>query len=249
MSPTLLRASTLASIACVGLFSASASATVTTYVDVATFDDASKTSIVVTFEEREWTVAVSHEFFGSIASGGITFVPIASPPVLPPNLFVAPPTQTNFCCALSSRTLTSSGDEDIDLVFAAPPRAVGFVSYSNGGQPIVYTITFVGGGQQTIISPQPANTKGFIGFTSGEPIAKLNWTSDIGALVNTGIDDVRIGTVSCPADLDGDGIVGAADLAILLGAWAGGGIGDLDGSGVVGGADLAILLGAWGPCP
>lgn len=51
-----------------------------------------------------------------------------------------------------------------------------------------------------------------------------------------------------PADLDGDGIVGAADLAILLGSWGSceGCPADLDGDGVVGAADLAILLGSWG---
>ncbi len=51
-----------------------------------------------------------------------------------------------------------------------------------------------------------------------------------------------------PADLDGDGIVGAADLAILLGSWASckGCPADLDGDDVVGAADLAILLGSWG---
>jgi len=48
-----------------------------------------------------------------------------------------------------------------------------------------------------------------------------------------------------PSDLDGDGIVGAADLAILLGQWGGAGSGDLDGDGNVGASDLAILLGAW----
>jgi len=48
-----------------------------------------------------------------------------------------------------------------------------------------------------------------------------------------------------PADLDGDGVVGAPDLAILLGNWGGAGTGDLDGDGVVGPADLAALLGAW----
>lgn len=56
----------------------------------------------------------------------------------------------------------------------------------------------------------------------------------------------------CPADFDGDGSVGGADLAILLGSWGTAGKGgsphDLDGDGGVGGADLAILLGAWGPC-
>lgn len=50
---------------------------------------------------------------------------------------------------------------------------------------------------------------------------------------------------SClPADLNCDGEVGGADLAILLGAWGTNGA-DLDGDGAVGGADLAILLGAW----
>jgi hypothetical protein len=49
-----------------------------------------------------------------------------------------------------------------------------------------------------------------------------------------------------PADLNGDGVVNAADLAILLGAWGSAGPGDLDGDGVVGSSDLAVLLGAWG---
>ncbi|TVQ30659.1 MAG: DNRLRE domain-containing protein [Phycisphaeraceae bacterium] len=54
----------------------------------------------------------------------------------------------------------------------------------------------------------------------------------------------------CPADLDGDGVVGSSDLAILLGAWGDwGGPFDVDGSGLVGSGDLAALLGAWGPCP
>jgi hypothetical protein len=49
------------------------------------------------------------------------------------------------------------------------------------------------------------------------------------------------------ADLDCDGEVGGADLAILLGAWGSvGGASDLDGNGAVDGADLALLLGQWG---
>ncbi|MGA1630611.1 MAG: dockerin type I domain-containing protein, partial [Phycisphaerales bacterium] len=50
---------------------------------------------------------------------------------------------------------------------------------------------------------------------------------------------------SNPADLNGDGVVNGADLAILLSAWGGSGPADLDGDGAVTGADLAILLGAW----
>lgn len=48
-----------------------------------------------------------------------------------------------------------------------------------------------------------------------------------------------------PGDLDGDGSVGAADLAILLGQWGGSGSADFDNDGSVGAADLAVMLGLW----
>ncbi|TVQ33768.1 MAG: hypothetical protein EA376_01350 [Phycisphaeraceae bacterium] len=64
---------------------------------------------------------------------------------------------------------------------------------------------------------------------------------------------LRLVTTGCPADLDGDGLVGSSDLAVLLGCWgpiAGAcGPADLTGSGDIGSADLADLLGQWGPCP
>ncbi len=47
------------------------------------------------------------------------------------------------------------------------------------------------------------------------------------------------------ADLNFDGVVDAADLAIMLGSWGTNDGSDLDLDGVVGGSDLAILLGAW----
>ncbi len=53
----------------------------------------------------------------------------------------------------------------------------------------------------------------------------------------------------CPADIDGDGSVGATDLAALLGAWGSTGSADIDGDGSVGAQDLAALLAAWGACP
>ena len=55
----------------------------------------------------------------------------------------------------------------------------------------------------------------------------------------------------CPADLDGDGAVGGADLTIILSDWGCIGndcVGDLDGNGEVNGADLTIILSAWGDC-
>jgi hypothetical protein len=47
------------------------------------------------------------------------------------------------------------------------------------------------------------------------------------------------------ADINCDGAVDGADLAMMLGAWGTSGPGDLDGNGVVDGADLATLLGEW----
>ncbi len=59
-----------------------------------------------------------------------------------------------------------------------------------------------------------------------------------------------LAAAACPADLTGDDIVDAADLAQLLGAWGpDSGPADLNGDGLVNAADLAQLLGAWGPCP
>jgi hypothetical protein len=52
----------------------------------------------------------------------------------------------------------------------------------------------------------------------------------------------------CPADFDGDGQVGSADLLHLLGCW-GTDCGDVDGDGTTGSADLLALLAAWGECP
>ena len=54
-----------------------------------------------------------------------------------------------------------------------------------------------------------------------------------------------------PGDLDGDGVVTGADLAILLSAWGPCGDcakcpADLDGDCAVGGADLSIQLANWG---
>ena len=60
--------------------------------------------------------------------------------------------------------------------------------------------------------------------------------------------------ISCTPDLDGDQLVTAADLSILLGSWGacdpGGACcsADLNGDGAVGSADLGILLGFWGSC-
>ncbi len=57
-------------------------------------------------------------------------------------------------------------------------------------------------------------------------------------------------TISIPTDLDDDGEVGPADLALLLGDWGpcADCPADFNGDGVIGPFDLAVLLGNWGPC-
>lgn len=72
----------------------------------------------------------------------------------------------------------------------------------------------------------------------------------------TGASDVYAGRVNSdgtigppPAgvfgDLNGDGIVGSADITILLSQWGGPGSGDLVPNGVVDSADITALLSAW----
>ncbi|MEE9130544.1 MAG: hypothetical protein V3T84_11045, partial [Phycisphaerales bacterium] len=55
------------------------------------------------------------------------------------------------------------------------------------------------------------------------------------------------------ADLNGDDVVGAADLLGLLVSWGpcakGCCLADLDINGIVGASDLLALLVNWGPCP
>ena len=52
-------------------------------------------------------------------------------------------------------------------------------------------------------------------------------------------------------DLNLDGCIGGADLAILLSLWGlpNPPIGDLNGDGVISGPDLATILANWAPCP
>jgi hypothetical protein len=112
--------------------------------------------------------------------------------------------------------------------------------------------------------PQPGDTftiliappGSIVGAFDPNPVSHLpgktfHWAidyvaSEVGDLVNLRLVD----SVSCAADLNGDGTVDAADLAILLGEWGrcADCIADLDADGHVGGADVAILLGAWGAC-
>ncbi len=137
--------------------------------------------------------------------------------------------------------LGGAGNIGADPMFANP----GAGNYRLGvGSPAIDagSNAFVPAGVITDLDNAPRFVDAFNYPDSGAGIAPI---------VDIGPYEAAAGTPSpCPGDLDGDGQVGAADLALLLGAWNGGpGPADLDNSGTVGSGDLAILLGAWGPCP
>lgn len=55
---------------------------------------------------------------------------------------------------------------------------------------------------------------------------------------------------SCQGDINGDGVVDGADLALVIAQWGTPGPdADLDGTGQVDGRDIGYLLARWGPCP
>jgi len=70
-----------------------------------------------------------------------------------------------------------------------------------------------------------------------------DWTDGGGNIIEDECSD------NCPSDLNGDGTIGGADLALLLAAWnSDDPTADIDGNGIVDAADLAQVLGYWGQC-
>jgi hypothetical protein len=66
-------------------------------------------------------------------------------------------------------------------------------------------------------------------------------------IYQTSAEDVQ----TCTGDLNGDAVVGSADLGLLLAAWGdcpGMCPEDLDGDHEVRGSDLGVLLLSWGQC-
>ncbi len=83
-----------------------------------------------------------------------------------------------------------------------------------------------------------------VGGTYWLVIAPTNFTD----LAACGAKYTATVSVDCPADLDGDGVVGIDDFLIVIGGW-GSAAGDANGDGTTDILDFLAVLGAWGDCP
>lgn len=132
-------------------------------------------------------------------------------------------------CATTTAANSINDRGDITAYVASTASWVSFVGETNANpatliDPVDGVWTILGVGSMT-------NTRAMLasGRPLGDAVTKL----------------VRLVAIVAE-DLDGDGSVGAQDLAVLLSAWGSkGGPADLDGNGVVGAPDLARLLAAW----
>ncbi len=138
----------------------------------------------------------------------------------------------------SEQALLNSADADVSSEYA---YSVGLA----GGTAVIGDRSGAAGTGLVFIFESAGPDCNDNGFCDSRDIAEGDSPDDNG----NGIPDEC--ESDCPADLDGNGSVGAPDLALLLGNW-----GpcpdcpmDLDGNGIVGAPDLAMLLGTWGACP
>ncbi len=102
------------------------------------------------------------------------------------------------------------------------------------------------------------------GVTINDATGRVSWANPIASQFqymffvrasNTAGSDTEIlylgvAEAECPADLNGDAVVNAVDLAMVLSNWnTSAPAGDANGDGTVNGQDLATLFAGWGACP
>jgi hypothetical protein len=170
------------------------SALPTVYLDSAGFIADQNPVLVEDFE----AVVPKDTALASFTSNGITYSGVGGT-----NVWVASPGYTNFGLpgATTTSILTGSGPEDflINLSLLANP-AVGFDVYLNDAGPV--TVEFFGSTDNLIATVADGRGGGevrFLGLAADEPIYKIRWTSIGGERVNTGIDNLLLGTPAVPA--------------------------------------------------
>ena len=140
--------------------------------------------------------------------------------------------------------------------FAQPVVAFGayftYSVYTPGTQAETYSLTLLRDGVAD--EPLIVDADQFVLIEDDHPFdaVLIVGTTGEGAPSVETIDDLtgRLAVIAaCPADLDGDSVVGSGDLAALLAAWGQSDHpADLDSDNTVGSGDLAAMLAAWGAC-
>ena len=136
----------------------------------------------------------------------------------------------------------------------ADGHETGPIVVDDGGTPVGVSSNF-GTVAEWLTSLDPAENLGITPWEDLTPGGGYHYSAAIQTsewIIRYFPETYELGAIDplCPADLDGDGTVGFADLTQLLSAWGAcpGCPEDLTGDDAVGFADLTALLGASGPC-
>ncbi|MBX3379709.1 MAG: hypothetical protein KF805_06415 [Phycisphaeraceae bacterium] len=222
----------------------------TYYSTKAGFVAATNPVVVEDFEN-----APAEQILASLTRPVGTFSPYAGEPA--PNVYINLASYTNFGVPgpIGTRVITANGDEDFELFLATPTKNVGFDTYLNEFGPA--TIRLYGAGHQlldTYLHDHDSTKVGFFGVVSDVALTSIRWTTSIGRSVNTGYDNILIGT-ACVGDLNHDGFVDDSDFVIFAGAYnlldcadpsmAPGCPADLNADGFVDDADFVIFIAAY----
>ena len=160
------------------------------YTDFSSFDANTTTVLIEDFE----AVTPKNTSLPSFGHNGNVYTGFAGVPF--PNVYVSAPGFTNFGVPVtSSSVLTANGDEDFSIDFGTPSTAIGFNTYLNRFGPATVNIFGSSGLIDTFLLSHDPLQIGFLGITSTEAVTSIRWTTSGGALINTGIDNIRQGSM------------------------------------------------------
>jgi hypothetical protein len=191
-------------IVCVLLFSGRAVASTVTFYDTqAAFSAAANVTLLDDF-------SFPHSGFGqigghgttSISRNGVTYTDVSGTNDI---VILTPGDSWNFGAAVGTTTdfvVTTDYDEHIRATFSNTYTAVGITAYFNGLGPgtltvfgnkgsIIGTYLFPDGG----VDPATGLAdRGYLGFTSIDPITGFQWDTTGGGIINTGFSNLSVGS-------------------------------------------------------
>ncbi len=194
----------VAALATFGFANQASAATVNFYDTQAAFNAASSTTLLEDFSGPG--SALSGHGVASITRHGVTYTDVSSGNP-DPDIVVVPPGQNNWGANVGTTTeyiITTDYDEHIRAAFSSTYTAVGFTAYFNGLGP--GTLTVFGTGGLTIgtfalptSGVDPATglaDRGYLGFTSTDPITGFQWDTIGGTNLNTGFTNISVGSAT-----------------------------------------------------